>query len=451
MPIETIVVANIAEAFEKIINKVNSSEQKKERIRTEHNLCERALLWEKDDKIIITPFPVSKSLISRNTKILGLKNVHNLAPRRIDISLSDAIMRDKKLMNYLCDIIGENPGVRISPYCVTKRFLSLINFLKKKKLNFVVKEIPHYPNKSLVTYLDSKVGSRLEISRIKGALVKHPMSLACKTTIEAIKAAQWFYNKELSCVVKSDFGESGWGLIIIDKNRFRNSRHLAKYLKEEFKKDPIWDKDLILVEKCIHTSQKMLAKSPSVELFVSDKGPKVTYVCNQILGDKGNFLGVALGKDAIPVKLVEKLTKISLEVGIFFWRLGYRGFFDVDFVISKNGIPYVIETNTRRTGGTHAYDVVRLLFGNNWKKVAFVLAQDNFRYGDKILSADEILDKMKQILYPMGRVKEGAIISIINKWQPCFGFIIISNTREKVQDIYNKMLNLWELKINEKV
>jgi len=446
MPIETIIIANIAEAFEKIISKVISSKQKEERIRVEHSLCERALLWEEDDKVVITPFPVSKILISRNTKILGLKNVDNLAPRRIDISLSDAIMRDKEMMNRLCSIIRENPGVRISPYCVTKKFVSLINSLKKKKLNFTVKEIPRYPNKSLVAYLDSKVGSRLEINRIKDARVITPRSIACKTTIKAIKAAQWFYNKKLSCVVKSDFGESGWGLIIAKKNHFKNSRHHTKYLKDEFKKDPIWNKDLILVERYIHTSQKILAKSPSVELFVSENGSKDTYVCNQILGERGNFLGVALGRESIPVKLERELKKVSLKIGERFWRLGYRGFFDVDFVISKKGIPYVIETNTRRTGGTHAYDVARLLFGNNWKKIASIRAQDNFRYGDKLLNADEILGRMKQVLYPMRGVKEGVIISIINKWQPCFGFIIIGNTLEKVQNIYIKMLNLWELK-----
>jgi hypothetical protein len=141
-----------------------------------------------------------------------------------------------------------------------------------------------------------------------------------------------------------------------------------------------------------------------------------------------------------------ELRRISLEIGKRFWKLGYRGFFDIDFVLSNNNIPYIIETNMRRTGGTHVYDVAKTLFGDNWEKNCFIVSQDNFCYGKKKLSEKQIIDKMKEIMYPIRGEKEGIIISIINKWKPTFGFIIASESNKKALDIYKEMKNIWAIK-----
>jgi len=134
-------------------------------------------------------------------------------------------------------------------------------------------------------------------------------------------------------------------------------------------------------------------------------------------------------------------------VGKRFWELGYRGFFDIDFVLSKeNGTPYIIETNMRRTGGTHVFDVARLIFGQKWKRKAFFLSHDSFCYGKNLLSEKVILEKIKNILFPMSKDKKGVIISVINKWQPALGFIIIEESSQKALGIYSKMKNLFNIK-----
>ena len=100
----------------------------------------------------------------------------------------------------------------------------------------------------------------------------------------------------------------------------------------------------------------------------------------------------------------------------------------------------------RRTGGTHVYDVAKTLFGNNWEKKCFVVSQDNFCYGKRKLNKKQIVDKMKEVLYPIKGAGEGVIISIINKWKPTFGFIIVSKSNKKAMDIYSKIQNIWAIK-----
>lgn len=446
MSVKTLIIANIAEAFEDTIDKISNSKKKKDRISIEHNLCDRTLLWEGDNKIIITPYQISKTIFSINNSILGFKNVQNLYPAKVNVSLSEAIMNDSELLNKICCIIRDNPGIKISPYCVTEKFVLLVEHFKKRKLKFTMTEMPDEKSRWLVSYLDSKIGSRTEISKIKSIYKNVPESVVCRNQKEAVDVVLWFYENNNSCVLKANLGESGWGAVFIKKEYFKNSVEVKKYIKNEFQLDSIWDNELILVEKYKVPGKKISGGSPSSELFLSEKGAKITYLCDQIIGSKGDFFGVALGNDLMNSGAISLIRKISLKIGRRFWRLGYRGFFDIDFVLSDNNIPYIIETNMRRTGGTHVYDVAKRIFGNKWENDCFVISQDNFNYGKKKLDEKQIIAKMKELVYPIKGKKEGVIISIVDIQKPIFGFIIVSNSRKKSLTIYNKILNVWKIK-----
>lgn len=446
MIIKTIIIANIAEAFEDTINKIKIPKQKSRRIKIEHNLCDRTLLWEGDDKIVITPFKIARSIFDLNKEILRFNNVSNLYPSNVDINLSDSIRRDDKLFDMLCELIRRNPGVRLSPYCATEKFIKLTECLKEKGLKFNVIEMPNKEATWLVSYLDSKVGSRIEIGRIKSIHKNVPESIVCRNQDEVMRVAGWFYKNNRSCVLKANFGESGWGTFFVKRENFKDNKEVVEFIKKEFEADSIWNSGLILVEEYKSPSKKLSSGSPSSELFLSDRSVEITYLCDQVMGNKGDFLGVALGRNLLDNKTRNELRKISLAVGRRFWKLGYRGFFDIDFILSNDNIPYIIETNMRRTGGTHVYDVAKNLFGDDWEKKCFIISQDNFCYGSKKLGEKQIIDKMNEIMYPMKDRKEGIIISILNKWEPTLGFIIVSESNKKAMDIYNKMLNIWKIK-----
>ncbi|MBN2642640.1 MAG: ATP-grasp domain-containing protein, partial [Victivallales bacterium] len=421
---KTIIIANIAEAFEDVLRRVKPEKEKTRKIQIEHNLCDRTLLWEGDDKIVITPFPISSLLFGNNMKALGFKNCLNLFPSKIDISLSDAIIRDKALLKKISDIIEDNPGIRISPYAITPPIIDLTEIFKNKSLKFVVEERPYKNSDWTMQFLDSKIGSRLEIDKIKDKNINTPRSIVCRNKREATAVVKWFYNKGLSCVAKANFGEGGWGTLMVKINEYKSWNKVLSDVTKEFDRDCIWDDGLILVEEYIETKKGISSGCPSSELFLSDKGPKITYLCDQIVTEAGNFLGITLGKGALSKNIEDKIKKSSIFVGRRFWELGYRGFFDIDFVLSeKDGTPYIIETNTRRTGGTHIFDVARSVFGKGWKNRTFILSQDSFSYGRKILSEEAIFKKLESILFPIDNKKRGVIISIINKWKPTLGFI----------------------------
>lgn len=373
---------------------------------------------------------------------MSFENVQNLYPQNVDISLTDAIIKDDKLLLMLCEAIKNNPGVKLSPYCITKKFILLSEYLKKKGLEFAVEEMPNLSSVWTIDYLDSKIGSRMEMLKIKELCGNVPESIICKTEAEVIAVAQWFFENNRSSAIKANYGESGWGTIFIKKENFKNNDDIAKFIKNELRSDSIWKNELVIVEEFIEQSKNSSCISPSVELFLSENGYNITYVCDQIMGDNGEFLGVALGDEVIDEGILRKLREISLIIGKRFWEIGYRGYFDIDFILSKDNTPYIIETNMRRTGGTHVFDAVRNIFGERWEKKAFAMSQDNFIYGDDKLSENKIMDKISKVLYPIGGDKKGVIVSIINKWDPSFGFIVLGESKKEALEIHNKMLNL---------
>jgi len=257
-----------------------------------------------------------------------------------------------------------------------------------------------------------------------------------------IHVAGWFFENNKSCALKSNFGESGWGTLFIKYNDFKNEEEIIDHIKKEFENDSIWANNLILVEEYIKPNQNNLSGSPSSELFLSSKGVQITYLCDQVLGETGDFLGVAIGKGVLDRKIISEIEIISLAIGKRFWNLGYRGFFDIDFILSDENILYIIETNMRRTGGTHVYDVANSICGKNWKENYFIISQDQFCYGDKGKRKKEIVEKIQEVMYPIKGKAEGVIISILNKKKSTLGFIIIGDSKKKCINFYNKMLNV---------
>ncbi len=438
-----IIFANMAEAMEDITRGIPMGIKKSSKIEEELSLSDRIILWGGDNKVLITSTPIPNPLLEKNKENLKFINVKNIFSKKIT-NLSKEIINNKKLWAEIVKIIKDNPDISLSPYAITDSFLDLINRLKELKLKFNVYEKPGISDEWIIRYLDSKIGSRTEIDKIKDKNINTPQSIVCRNLKEVTSVAEWFFKRNLSCVIKTNFGESGWGTLMIKKTEHTLWQGALIKIKKEFKKDSIWGSNLFLVEEYISSARGISGGCPSAELFLSDKGSRITYICDQIVTKEGHFLGITLGKESLDEKVKNRIYKSAILVGKRFWDLGYRGFFDIDFVLSKKGkIPYIIETNMRRTGGTHVYDAVKNIFGKNWEQKCFCISDNQFTYGKKILSAEEVLSNSNEVLYPINNKKRGIILTLINKWKPAFGFIVIGVNKKDAVSLYNKMLKKW--------
>jgi len=442
---ETILIANTAEAFQEILIKDSHTKQGKERIRHELALSQRAFFWGADDKIVITPYTIHPLLLEANKRNLGFSNVVNLAPVNSGINLSLSIIEDKGLFKRIVGEIRNNPGIVISPYAVTQNFLQLVSRLEKLGLDFVVNEKPEDKSLWTASYLDSKAGFRTEMLKLgfKYKEVKVPEGFVAQDAKEAQQITEWFYENGHSSVLKANFGESGWGMKILKLKEYSSLSIFQKAVSKILRNDVIWQNTSIIVEQFVESDIEVAGGSPSTEMFVTDEGTSFLYHCGQILNQSGVFFGVEMGRDVLSDSLSKKLLAIGNIIGKRYWELGYRGRFDIDFIISKSGEIYVAETNTRRTGGTHVYDLTKYLFGRGCEKETYLLSHDSFLYHNKRMEVQELLKKLKPILYPVGNEKKGVITTLISEWSPILGYIVVASNRSEGQKIQKKLFSTF--------
>lgn len=327
---------------------------------------------------------------------------------------------------------------------MTQDFLRLVAKLEGMKLDFVVQEKPADESQWTVPYLDSKAGFRTEMLKLgsKHKELKVPEGFVAMDAAEAQRMAEWFYASGRSCVLKSNFGESGWGVKILRKEEYSSLLILRRAVSKVLKSDVIWQNTIIVVEEFIDPDIEVAGGSPSTEMIVTDSGASFTYHCGQMVKE-GVFFGVEIGKDAFSDSLSEELLAIANILGNHYWELGYRGYFDIDFIVSKTGEIYVMETNTRRTGGTHVYDVAKFLLGEGYRQQAYLLSHDSLVYGKKKMGPKELLKKLGTLLYPMEGQKTGVIVTLVSEWNPILGYIVIAPSRSEGQDLQRRLLNIF--------
>ncbi|MFA6601272.1 MAG: hypothetical protein WCT02_00190 [Candidatus Paceibacterota bacterium] len=443
--IKNIIIANETEAFAKIISCITDKRTRAEKIDFEDYLANRSLFWEGDDKIVISSVPIIPALLDSVTDKVGFRNVFNWHPSKKGMNLSSSIFQDKKLLEKLKKVIRENPTVLISPYAFTKELRRLLDNLRKSGLTFSVDQEPERSDYRIVSRLDSKKGFRLEMESLResGEDIVSPIFRICKNRAEALAVLTYFHENNLSCIVKASYGEGGWGLITIHRENFTSAAYLRKYVRERFLKDPIWKSGPIVIEEFIASNNGWLC-SPSVEFFIDKNGTNVTYICNQLLDKSGAFIGAYIGKGCVGPIMKASINRIGIIIARHYWALGYRGFFDIDFVISASGAAVPIETNARRTGGTHLFDLARYIFGDNWQSKISALSADSFEYGKKVLPASYIYKKMKPILFPIKGTRKGIVITLLSIKKPVLGFVIFGSNREEVLRIRAKLTHIWK-------
>lgn len=443
MAVQILFVANVAEAFKELIQTVPDRREKEQRIENEHFLSMRALFWGGNNKAVITPFEIPVRLLKHNCSVAGFTEVINLYPQRIGISLCEAVRDDRYLWLALVDLIRKNPGIQISPYAATKEFWILVRHLREQNLSFAVRDVPDTSARWTSSYLDSKAGFHFEVSKLRGALkpTKLPDAFACTSQEQAIDIASWFYSQGRSCILKANLGESGWGLKIMIVSQFRSTEHLVKAISETFGKTALWTQAPILVEEFIEADTKVAGGSPSVEVLITRKGPKITYVCGQLLGVQRDFLGVEMGRNIVDGAVARSLSKTAQTIGKRYHELGYRGFFDLDFVAARDGGLYLVETNMRRTGGTHVFDFACEVLGRKWLKHSCLLSQDRFCYAGMVLDADAVFAKLNPILFPIQSKRRGVIITALSPTDPVLGFLLVASSRKELHELRTKLVN----------
>ncbi len=119
--------------------------------------------------------------------------------------------------------------------------------------------------------------------------------------------------------MKSNFGESGWGVKILRKEEYSSLSVFRKAVTNILKQDVIWHNTRIVIEEFVDPDIEVAGGSPSSEMLVTDQGASFTYHCGQVVNEAGVFFGVEIGKGALSPNFSRELLKIVNTIGKRYW------------------------------------------------------------------------------------------------------------------------------------
>lgn len=433
---EKIVVSNLSEAFIDFLNK--NPNNTGNLLDIELSLDDQAVLWEGDNSLVIVSHKVVPPHMRHLREALGYTNIEVLSPNRISGRLSQDIANDRDLMLEIADRTRLDPEpTYLTPYCVTSEFVSLVDKLIQQGSNVTTPEVPNRENQWVVKSVDLKSGFR-KLCRefLSDSPIRIPRGFSCDTPDQVATIAYQFSKTDTPCIIKPNDGEDGMGQSIIPPGADLN------FILGRVSDNPFIHQGDAVVEEYIESDPTV--RSPSIEYRIKDRKLEYMYSCKQILSPTGTFLGVDIGPGLLPRGIKNQMVRAGNAFGGALASLGYKGIFDIDFIVSKDQKVYAVEANLRRTGATHAHATATRLFGSRYESNTFLRSSDVDPCISGQMSSEDVFLVLDDILYPhLGRDR-GVIITVsagINDGR--LGYIIAGKSPQEIsalqEDLHKKL------------
>lgn len=384
---------------------------------------------------LILPSPVEKELLTYYLNLFGNKNLSILVPKKHSGEICLDILKDDAIMSFLTTWARADKILMI-PYSTSPQFIELIERLRKKGGNISTPESPDAQDAWTVNFYGSKSGIRqlAQQSGVREPDLKMADGLVSSGIVDTSRIAAKMYLKENGVVLKTNKGHSGAGVLIFRPGDLPvNFPACQKEIIRRLEPDRYWEKFPIVVEKYIQPALSVGGGYPNVEFKVHKNGKvEFLYYCGLRVTKDGVFKGILIHDDVVSDQVAAQIMDIGFYIGEHYRKEGYFGYYDVDFVASKNGELYVTESNVRRTGGTHVYQTALALIGKDFMHETYILSNNIYEFTPaKTLDFTNLCQILSSVLFNK-KTREGIVITAANMLKHNkMGYIIFGNNKQK--------------------
>jgi hypothetical protein len=428
--IPTIAIYNNLETFFKFLQRADENKVLETRIYR----GDRGIFWLGPHKLLITTKSIPDAEYICNRWGYFKTTIHT--PCKVTYHLSLNILNDPDLLQEIVQYAGPQKKLQLIPYATTQEFYTLVKYLQAELgLEITLPESPLQSNLWIRDYMDTKTGFRSLISEWIRDEEIIPPGFICRDIQEAAHAVNWFTQQGLGSVVKADRGESGLGHLIFQESGISLDDILLKLHADQF-----LNTDLIVVDQFIQSEKQL---SPSLELFVPTNGqpPVITYISSQLFSEFGHFAGVLISRELTQTSWYPRLAKHGLQIAQKLQKMGYVGHFDIDTIIDDHEHIYLLEINTRRTGGTYVHEFAVLTFGKDYLNKVSLLCNNTVKCNG-IHTLENLVENLDDLLFPISGENRGIVITVTSTLPESeFGCILVAPTEQELLTLKQEMLS----------
>jgi len=402
---------------------------------------------DESELLFIAPYSMDPVLIQYYKSLFKPKFLEILTPSRHTGSTCTDVMNDPELLSNLINISKNYKKLTLLTYSSSSQFYKLKNFLIKQGVNVYTPESPSDDCAWTVNFFGSKSGIRQLGQSSKGVEPDFELAegLICVGIEDASQIAADRYLSEHGVVIKTNKGHSGSGVLIFREGDLPGSyEKCVKSLYTILSKEKYWSLFPIIIEDLVNVNYSIAGGFPNVEFKIQKSGEiNFLYTCGLRVTREGVFQGNEIGDEVINQRYLARITDLGFYIGERYAYEGYRGYFDVDCIAAKNYKIYVTESNTRRTGGTHAYKTALKLLGKDGLDDKYIVHENMFLFGGDIkLTYSKLLNIMNPLLYNK-KTQNGIVFPASNLLKiHKLAYIVIADSQKEAHEQETKMKDL---------
>ncbi|OGH14163.1 MAG: hypothetical protein A2860_02280 [Candidatus Levybacteria bacterium RIFCSPHIGHO2_01_FULL_37_33] len=443
--INTVIVGNNREYFSPLDPHVPDA-IRDEFVQSDIDEADMDVMWHGDNKIVLLPENIDPDFISDVSQLFDYKNIHVFAPHDKGNGLSRNVIQDQRVYDMISTSLRLSHESKVIPWGHTSQYQELTDRLRDSGLIFSTPETPERNSLWVPEYLDTKLRSREVLLRAKdkNPNVKVPEGFVCPDINSSMQIAEYFLRTGRGIVFKANLGAAGVGVHVFPPTEFnRNMDDNKAKMEAVIRKNPLLVNGPILMEEYIPPDFSHHGVFPSVDSVVSPDGTVDVQMVDAMVihhdEDEVSFYGCVLGRGLFTEDQNKKLKEMSMSVGQELSKVGYRGWYDVDYILSQSGDFYATEANLRRTSICYMLDLAKLLFGDNYEDKMAMRSNDKYiRPNMKGLSYRDLKTILEPVLYPMEEQQRGIVItqsfrSMYDRGK--FGYVSIGTDQNDTRNI----------------
>jgi hypothetical protein len=402
-----------------------------------------------ENMMFIMPHPVQPEFLAYFQSIYGNKNFRVLVPKEHTGVICQDIQHDQAIMGALVEAANGQKRLTLKSYSTTQPFLDLVHDLRNRGLTIFTPDAPEEEDAWTVNFYGSKSGIRqlAQQSRALEPDLVMPDGIVVSGIIDASRIAANKYIREHGVVIKTNKGHSGLGVLIIrDGELPYDYASCQEKILELLEKDRYWNLFPIIIESFISINSGVGGGSPNVEFHIQKNGHvEILFYGAMRVTKDGVFKGMEIHNDVLSDQLTARMVDTGFFIAEQYRANGYRGYFDVDFVASKNGHLYVTESNVRRTGGTHVSAIAEYFFGKDYLYLTYILSNNSYELPkEKTYTFAGLLKTLAPVLFTKEK-REGIILISQNLLTyHLLGYVLFAPNKKRAYEIETTMETLLQ-------